>query len=118
MLRTKTFALRVNQVCATSLKGSYEIEHVGHQLFRCATSVAANFRAACHAKSTADFLNKMKICEEEADESWFWMDFAIAAGYIQESRMTLLLQEAHEITCVVAATCKTARSNSNRKNKS
>ena len=116
--RTKEFALRVLRMCSTTLKGGYEREHVGHQLFRCATSVAANFRAACHAKSSVDFLQKMKICEEEADESWFWIDFAVTAEFITIPMASALMSEAHEIACIISATCKTARARLNlQKNK-
>ena len=109
--RTKEFALRVLRMCSSSLKENYERVHVGHQLFRCATSVAANFRAACHAKSSADFLQKMKICEEEADEACFWIDFAVSAKFISEPMAAPLVAEAHEIACIISATCKTSRLN-------
>jgi len=75
--RTKEFALRVIRL-TEALPKTQTAQVIGRQLLRSATSVAANYRAACRAKSTADFISKMGTVEEEADESLFWMEFAVA----------------------------------------
>ena len=79
------------------------------QLFRCATSVAANYRAAHRAKSDRDYLNKLKICEEEADESIFWIEMIVFCGLIPADKTENLLQEANEITAIISASCITKR---------
>lgn len=81
------------------------------QLFRCATSVAANYRAAQRAKSDRDYLNKLKICEEEADEAWFWMDIIVACELIPLAKAEPLMNEAHELTAIISACCITKRRN-------
>ena len=79
------------------------------QLFRCATSVAANYRAAHRAKSDRDYLNKLKICEEEADESVFWIEMILFCGLIAGEKTINQLQEANEITAIIATSCITKR---------
>ena len=109
-IRTKTFALRVFKLCS-SLPNTQEARHIRDQLFRCATSVAANYRAAHRAKSDRDYLNKLKVCEEECDESWFWMDFLVACELMDAPLVTPLMQEAHELTAIITACCITKRRN-------
>jgi four helix bundle protein len=106
--RTKAFALRVINVVRT-FPNTFLGKHVGGQLTRSGTSVAANYRAACRAKSTADFISKMGIVEEEADESAFWIEFAIAAGLVKTHRVTDLLNEAYELVAIFVASINTAR---------
>jgi len=79
--RTKRFALRVIRLCEALSKGR-TADVIGRQLLRCGTSVGANYRAACRAKSPADFVAKMGIVEEECDECLFWMELMIEAGLI------------------------------------
>ena len=81
--RTKDFGLRVIRMWK-SLPTNTLSEVLGKQLLRCATSVAANYRAACLAKSDPDFFNKIKICQEEADESCLWIEYIIEAGILPE----------------------------------
>src|SRR5436190_14463496 len=76
--RTKAFALRVIKVAGT-LSKDFVGRRLGDQLLRAGTSVAANYRAACRARSTADFVNKLGIVEEESDESALWMELLIEA---------------------------------------
>jgi four helix bundle protein len=115
--RTKRFALRVIRV-VDSLPRSSAGEVIGRQLLKAGTSVAANYRAAQRARSRAEFRAKLGIVEEEADESYFWLDLIIDAGLIKASRVAPLRQEAHEITAIIVASLRTAkqRSRSSEKN--
>jgi four helix bundle protein len=106
--RTKQFAVRVYKLCEAIPK-SVGSTIVIRQLIRSSTSVAANYRAACRAKSNADFLNKLKIVEEEADESFFWLDFIVAVELSTEKRMKEILQEANELVAIFTATIKSLR---------
>lgn len=81
---------------------------IANQIVRCSTSVAANYRALCRAKSRADFINKTRIVEEEADESGFWLELVVDAGLMTAGRVKPLLDEASEITAMLVASRKTA----------
>ena len=83
--RTKKFALRVIRL-TESLPHAKTADVIGKQLVRCGTSVGANYRAACRAKSTADFISKLSIVEEEADESIYWMELLIEANIVKETK--------------------------------
>jgi four helix bundle protein len=78
------------------------------QLVRAATSVAANYRAACRARSGADFRNKLAVCEEESDESAFWIELASDANLIPAGRLQDLLDESNEITAILVASRRTS----------
>jgi four helix bundle protein len=106
--RTKAFALRVIRL-AESLPNNPIGRVIRDQLLRCGTSVGANYRAAKRAKSTADFISKMGIVEEETDESMYWMELIVEAGLMPENRISELYQEADEILAMVVASIKTAR---------
>jgi four helix bundle protein len=106
--RTRRFALDVIRL-VESLPRSRTTEVVGRQLLRSATSVAANYRAACRAKSAADFVAKMGIVEEEADESMYWMDLLVESGSIAADRVDALLREANELLAITVSSIKTAR---------
>jgi len=82
---------------------------IGRQLLRSATSVGANYRAASRAKSTADFISKMGIVEEECDESLYWMEMLAEAGIVDTARMADLMKEGGEILSMVVASIRTAR---------
>lgn len=84
---------------------------LGKQLLRCATSVGANYRAACIAKSTADFVSKIKICEEEADECGYWFRLLVAGGFVTASDIEDMQREAQELTSIFASSAMTARRN-------
>jgi four helix bundle protein len=109
--RTKRFALRVIRLVDTLPRTSAG-EIVGRQLLKAGTSVAANYRAAQRARSRAEFRAKLGIVEEEADESYFWLDLIMDAGLIRPSRVAPLRQEAHEITAIVVACLRTAKQRS------
>ena len=87
------------------------MEHsvLGLQLLRCATSVGANYRAACIAKSRADFVAKIKICEEESDESEYWLELLVKSEMLSGKCVADLRREAHELTRIFATSAKTAR---------
>jgi len=95
-------ALRVIRL-VQSLPKSSTGEIIGRQLIRSATSVAANYYSACKARSKADFLNKLGIVEEEADETQLWIELIIESGLIREIRLNDLLREIKEITAIIAS---------------
>jgi four helix bundle protein len=107
--RTQAYALRV--VKAVQALPRDEVSSIlGKQLLRSGTSVGANYRAACRAKSTADFVNKLKIVEEECDESIYWMELLVAAGALSRRRLDALLQESDELLSIFVSAIKTTRS--------
>jgi four helix bundle protein len=108
--RTRAFALRVLRVFR-SLPDSREGRILGQQLLRAATSVAANYRAACRARSRRDFLHKLGIVEEETDESLFWLEFIAEAGLAPRTKLADLISEASQLTAIVVASRRTAKSN-------
>ncbi len=106
--RTKAYANRVVKLCG-ALPETWFALTLGTQLLRSGTSVGANYRAVCRAKSTADFLNKRKIVEEECDESLFWMELLVENSLIKGSRLKSLLKEGDEILSIVVASARTTR---------
>ena len=112
--RTKQFALRVIRLVESLPKGR-TTEVLGRQLLRSGTSVGANYRSACRARSTADFISKMGIVEEEADESLFWMELLVESEIMKTVKLELLLIEADELLAIAVSSIKTAKSRS-RKN--
>ena len=107
--RTKRYALRILKV-VQALPDSRECNIFGSQLLRAGTSVGANYRAVCRAKSSADFLHKLRIVEEECDETLFWMEMLIEGELVKEARLKDLVTEGNEILSIVVASAKTARS--------
>lgn len=106
--RTKQFALRVIRM-SDSLPKKMAADVLGRQLVRSATSVAANYRSACRAKSRPDFISKMGIVEEEADESALWLELISESGFMPVRRIELLHREASELTAIAVASIRTAR---------
>jgi four helix bundle protein len=106
--RTKEFALRIIRL-VESLPNTRTANTIGNQLIRCGTSVGANYRAAARARSDADFIAKMGIVEEEADESMFWMELLGETGIVKQELLDNLLQEANEIIAMTVASINTAR---------
>jgi four helix bundle protein len=106
--RTKRFALAVIRF-VQSLPKDRVADVLGTQLLRAATSVGSNYRAACRAKSTADFIHKLKIVEEESDESQFWMEILVESGLIALEKLDALIREADEILAIIVATLKSVR---------
>ena len=106
--RTMRFAIDVVRLGLPLPKS--EIYYVlGRQLLRAGTSVGANYRAACRAKSKADFVSKMTTVEEEGDESLYWMEILTKSGAVKEQMLKPLMNEANEILSMVVASIRTAR---------
>ena len=108
--RSKDMALRVIRLVMALPKNSVG-SVLGRQAVRSATSVAANYRAACKARSKSDFLSKLGIVEEEADETQLWIELIIDSGMIKPSRAVDLLDEVKQLTAIFAASRITVRSN-------
>lgn len=115
--RAKAFALRIVRLYQC-LPNTGEASVLGRQLLRCGTSVGANYRAACHAKSRPDFLAKIKICEEEADECEYWLELLADAGILRPSSLAPLLGEARELAAIMAAIAIGTRGASRHSSKS
>ena len=99
--RTKQFALRVLKLVA-ALPNTVAGRAIGGQLARSGTSVGANYRAACRGRSKAEFVAKMGTCEEEADESAYWMEVIIEGQLLKQNQVEPLLREAEELTKIFA----------------
>lgn len=103
--RTKDFAVRVIKL-ADALPNKKVCWDLGRQLLRSGTSVGANYRAACRARSNAEFRAKLGIVEEEADETLYWMELLIESGVVKASRLEQLMTEAEEILRIVVSAIK------------
>ncbi len=106
--RTKTFAIDCWGLC-TKFPVTREYDAYCRQLIRCSSSVGANYRAACRAKSNADFINKLKIVEEEADESMYFLEIFLEISEKEHQEMKRLLKEANELLSIIVASIKTVR---------
>src|SRR5688500_14030976 len=95
-LRTKRFALEIVKFWE-SLPKDDTCKTLGRQLLRSGTSVAANYRAVCRAKSKPDFISKFGVVLEEADESAFWIELLIESGKVRPEKAQLILKEANEL---------------------
>ena len=113
-MRTKQFALRVIRL-VESLPNGKAANVIGNQLLRSGTSVGANYRASCRAKSTADFVHKLSIVEEEADESIYWMELLIEGEIIKEKLLENLMNEADQILSIIVSSIKTIKEKRNPK---
>lgn len=114
--RTKRFGLDTIRFIETLPRNepSYVIRR---QLLRSATSVGANYRAACRGRSKAEFISKVGVAIEEADESVYWLEMLIDAGIIQPDKAAKLIDEANQLVAIFTATYKTASKNSNNRRK-
>ncbi len=108
--RTKAFAVRVVKM-TEALPPTRAADMVARQLLRSATSVAANYRAACRARSHREFVAKIGVVTEEADESLYWLEILVQAEIIPEAKLKSLIQEANELTAIFTASSYTARQN-------
>lgn len=106
--RTRDFGIRVIQL-VEALPKSQSSGVIGRQLLRCGTSVGANYRSACRARSRPDFISKVGIAIEEADESLYWMEVLIQAGLMAKTTLVPLMQEGNELIAILTASVKTAR---------
>jgi len=107
--RTKQIALRIIRL-VESLPNTHSAQIIGKQLLRSATSVGANYRAACRGKSTADILHKLAIVEEEADESLYWLELLIESEIVTEKKLSVLMSDINEIVAMTVSSIKTLRS--------
>lgn len=106
--RTKTFALRIVKLFR-ALPTRADAQVMGKQLVRCGTSVAANYRAVCRSRSRAEFVARMAVVMEEADESVFWLEMISDSGIVAPKRLGGLTLEARELTAIFTAAQHTAR---------
>ncbi len=106
--RAKQFALRIIRLFR-ALPRVPEAQVMGRQLLRSGTAVAANYRAVCRARSKAEFVAKIGVVVEEADETVFWLEMLVEAGIVRAERMEPLLKEANELLAIFAASQRTAR---------
>lgn len=112
----KTFKMRTKKLAVAIIKEvdklprSLVSEVLGKQLIRSGTSIGANYRAACRAKSTADMINKLKIVEEESDETEYWLELLVEAEIVPQSQIANIYKETDEILAMTIASIKTLRS--------
>ena len=113
--RTKEFAKSIIKLCR-KFPNNMEGRLIGNQIFRLGTSTAANYRAACRARSTADFISKLSIVEEEADETLFWLELIKKMEIVDKTLLNSLMQENNEIIAIIVSSIKTARNNKQIRN--
>jgi len=114
--RTKTFAIRVIRL-VDSLPQTVSAQVIAKQIVRSSTAVAANYRASCRARSQAEFIAKLGIVEEEADESLFWLELLVESGIVKKEKLELLMAEANELTSIIVSSIKTAKRSLEQKNR-
>ena len=107
--RTKELAIAIIRLVDALPKTTSAIA-IGRQIVRSGTSIGANYRAACRAKSTADMINKLKIVEEESDETAYWLELIAEMEYLPQEKVIPLSKETNEITAMTVASIKTLRS--------
>jgi four helix bundle protein len=106
--RTKAFAKQIIGLCR-KLPNNREGRLIGNQIFRSGTSVAANYRAACRGRSKAEFISKLAIVEEEADETLFWLELIKEMNISKESSVDALMKECNELIAIIVASIKTVK---------
>ncbi|MHB8652982.1 MAG: four helix bundle protein [Terriglobia bacterium] len=106
--RAKQFAIRIVKLFR-ALPRTYEARIIGKQVLRSGTSVAANYRAVCRARSKAEFIAKIGVVVEEIDESIFWLELLGETAIVEQGRLQSLLAEANELLAIFAASQHTAR---------
>src|SRR5437764_10745377 len=108
--RTKQFALRVMKM-VDALPRTIQGRAIAKQIIRSGTSMAANYRAACRARSRAEFIAKIGVVEEEVDETLFWLELIIETGLLPLTKLKPLLREGDEIVSIMVASLKSAIAN-------
>lgn len=111
--RTKRFALRVVRL-VDQLPKTRSADVLGRQVLRSATSVGANYRAAQRGRSKAEFIAKLGIVEEEADETCYWLELITDLKLVKPERLSDLLQESQEILAIIVSSIRSARSRSSK----
>jgi len=107
--RTKDFVLRIMRMCRT-IPSTRETNIINNQILRSATGVAANYRAVGLARSKAEFISKLGVVLEEADETVFWLELLSDSGIIPASKLRELMAEGNELVAIFLASRKTAKS--------
>ena len=107
-IRTKHFAVKIVKLVGT-LPKTTETRVLGTQVVRSGTSVAANYRAVCRARSRAEFIAKLGTVVEEADETIFWLELLVEAGIVNRDHVNGLLDEAGELLAIFSASRRTAK---------
>jgi four helix bundle protein len=108
--RTKTLALDIIKFVEALPKGK-TAEIIGRQLLRSGTSVGSNYRAARRGRSSADFIAKMGIVEEELDESIYWLELLVGSDIVSSDRIAVLTKEADELSAMTVSSIRTAKGN-------
>ena len=111
--RTKALALRI-MVLVETLPHSRAADVIADQILRSATSMGANYRAACRAKSAADMIAKLKIVEEESDETIYWLELLSEGKTIHQDKVADLMKETGEILAMTIASIKTLRARTSK----
>jgi four helix bundle protein len=112
--RTKSFSISIGQLVLLLPYSVVNKQYIS-QIVRSSASVAANYRAAARAKSYPDFINKLKICEEEADETQFWLELLLEFNPDFENKIKPLHKECDELISIIVASIKTARNKIDQK---
>ena len=105
--RTMQFSVRIVRMVKAMPRGIAE-DVIAKQLTKSATSIGANYREACHGKSTADFVSKLKISKGEADETLYWLQLLVDSGIMKQSKLQALIDEANELVAILTASTKTS----------
>lgn len=109
-IRTRDFGLRIIRL-VDALPRRKSATVIGNQLLRSATSVGANYRSACRARSRAEFISKLNIALEEADESLYWLELLTEAKLLPTTQLLGLIDEANQLVAILTTSTKTARQN-------
>jgi four helix bundle protein len=106
--RTKQLSIAILRM-VEGMPRSISVDALARQIVRSGTSIGANYRAACRAKSTADMINKLKIVEEESDETAYWLELMTEMGYLPQEKIAPLAKETNEMVAMTVASIKTLR---------
>ena len=111
--RTKDFAIRIVKLYR-ALPNTGDAKVIGNQFIRSGTAIAANYRASCRARSNAEFIAKIGVVVEEADETVFWLEILVDCEIFSDAKMKDMIQEGNELLAIFAASQSTAKKNSKR----
>jgi len=111
--RTKLFALRIIKLVNSLPYNNLAARAIANQLVRSGTLIGANYRSACRSRSKLEFISKIGVVIEEADETVFWLELIIESKLIKQELLMDLFNEANEITAIMVATSKSAKNNLN-----
>jgi len=114
--RTKRFALMIIKL-VEELPDTKAGRTIGNQIIRSGTSVAANYRSVCRSRSTADFISKVTVVEEECDETLFWLELIAESNLLKKEKLVDIFKEADELTAIFTASGRTAKQNNPKSSK-